>query len=437
MKCVYVIVCVGMFLGVSTVNAQLLNPKEILKNKTQQRTNQGMGKGADKGLDKVEEGIGNIFKKKEKSPSQGDQDGGGGGTNGESIPAKTISESSSSTEKTSLKSYSKFDFIPGEKVIGFEDFSQDEVGDFPDKWNTNSSGEVVKFDGIEGKWFQMDRKGVYFPEFIKGLPENVTIEFDMLASDELSEMQSGLKIYLVDSKSRDLQFDQYFDKSASVKVDVHPVGSGGYTDVKGIDKNENTIVENEMKLIGWKEGEINRISISKQKTRFRLYVNEVKVWDLPKIIDPSVEYAILFATNLWSGNVYISNLRIAQGQPDTRNKLITEGKFVTRGITFDVNSDKIKNESYGTLKEIATVLQENSGIQVKIVGHTDSDGSEESNLILSKKRAESVKNALVNEFGINASRLQTEGKGESEPTNDNNTPQGKANNRRVEFIKIN
>src|SRR5690606_13744997 len=133
---------------------------------------------------------------------------------------------------------------------------------------------------------------------------------------------------------------------------------------------------------------------------------------------------------------FISNLRVAVGAPDTRNKLITEGKFVTTGILFDVNSDKIKPESYGVLKEIANVLQENESVKVKIVGHTDSDGDDASNLALSKRRAESVKRTLVSKFGISESRMVIDGKGESEPVSPNNTPEGKANNRRVEFIKM-
>jgi outer membrane protein OmpA-like peptidoglycan-associated protein len=75
-------------------------------------------------------------------------------------------------------------------------------------------------------------------------------------------------------------------------------------------------------------------------------------------------------------------------------------------------------------------------LKVKIVGHTDADGSDATNLELSKKRAASVKESLTKEFGIDASRMETDGKGESEPIDKNDTPAGKANNRRVEFIKI-
>ena len=98
-----------------------------------------------------------------------------------------------------------------------------------------------------------------------------------------------------------------------------------------------------------------------------------------------------------------------------RSKLMTEGKLVTQGILFDVNSDKIKSESFGTLKEISQVLKDNPAVKVKITGHTDSDGDDKSNLDLSKRRSASVKNSLNKDFGIDASRMETDGKGEGEP----------------------
>jgi outer membrane protein OmpA-like peptidoglycan-associated protein len=127
---------------------------------------------------------------------------------------------------------------------------------------------------------------------------------------------------------------------------------------------------------------------------------------------------------------------VAVGAPDMRNKLITEGKLVTYGIYFDSGSDKIKPESAGTMKEIATVLNENSAVKIKIIGHTDSDGDDAKNLDLSKRRSISVKNALSSEYGIEALRIETDGKGESQPIAANSTSEGKAQNRRVELIKL-
>jgi outer membrane protein OmpA-like peptidoglycan-associated protein len=85
---------------------------------------------------------------------------------------------------------------------------------------------------------------------------------------------------------------------------------------------------------------------------------------------------------------------------------------------------------------MATVLKENADLKVKIVGHTDADGNDASNLELSKQRAAAVKAELAKEFGIDETRMETDGKGESEPIDKNDTAAGKANNRRVEFIKL-
>ena len=132
----------------------------------------------------------------------------------------------------------------------------------------------------------------------------------------------------------------------------------------------------------------------------------------------------------------VSNIRYAVGAADTRSKLITDGKLVTRGILFDTNSDVINASSYGVLKDIASVLAENPTVRIKIIGHTDSDGDNNANLTLSQKRAIAVKNMLSNEFNIDGSRMLTDGKGEVEPSDSNATAVGKANNRRVEFIKL-
>lgn len=180
------------------------------------------------------------------------------------------------------------------------------------------------------------------------------------------------------------------------------------------------------------------VAIWRQKERLRVYLNEEKAWDVPKAIAPDAKLnAFLFFIQLTGDwHFYVSNLRLAVGMPDTRKKILEQNKWVTHGILFDVNSDKIKPESYGTLKEMAGVLKEFPDLKVKIVGHTDADGSDAANLDLSKKRAAAVKESLAKEFGIDESRMETDGKGEGEPIDKNDTPAGKANNRRVEFIKL-
>jgi len=183
-----------------------------------------------------------------------------------------------------------------------------------------------------------------------------------------------------------------------------------------------------------------KISIWRQRQRLRVYMNEEKVWDIPRAFENGKNYnSVLFDLNgntIEGDRFLFSNIRLAVGAPDTRNKLITEGKFSTTGILFDVNSANIKAESYGTLKDIADVLKDNATVNVKIVGHTDSDGDAALNLALSKKRSEAVKAALATEFGIDATRMQTDGMGATQPAAPNTTAAGKAQNRRVEFIKM-
>jgi outer membrane protein OmpA-like peptidoglycan-associated protein len=132
------------------------------------------------------------------------------------------------------------------------------------------------------------------------------------------------------------------------------------------------------------------ISVWRQRQRVRVYINQEKAWDVPRAItaDAKLNSLLFFLPNVDPNHeYYLSNVRLATGAPDTRNKILTQGKWVSHGILFDVNSDRIKGESYGSLKEIATVLTENADVKVQIVGHTDSDGDDKSNLDLSRRRA--------------------------------------------------
>ena len=189
-------------------------------------------------------------------------------------------------------------------------------------------------------------------------------------------------------------------------------------------------------------GQPVHVSIQVQKQRFRMWMNETKLFDVPKGVDTSYKMNQLFfkvgQTNYSEEQygVYITNIKTAAGLPDTRHKLIEEGKFSTTGILFNINSAKIKEESYGVVKEIATVLKENPSVKIKIIGHTSSDGDDAANMELSKQRAVAVKEYLAREFSIDATRMETEGKGETKPVGDNKTKEGRAQNRRVEFVKL-
>ena len=184
------------------------------------------------------------------------------------------------------------------------------------------------------------------------------------------------------------------------------------------------------------------VAIQVQKERLRMWINEEKLFDLPKAVPPGylmnqLKFEVGFTNyNEEQYGIYISNIKIATGKPEVRHQLIDAGKFSTTGILFDVNSDTIKPTSYGVVKEIADVLEKFPDARIRIIGHTDTDGNDVSNLELSKKRSAAVKNMLTTEFHVDASRIETDGKGELQPVADNKTREGKAANRRVEFVKL-
>ncbi|HYK44316.1 MAG TPA: OmpA family protein [Parafilimonas sp.] len=348
--------------------------------------------------------------------------------------------SQANSAPVSIKAYSKYDFVPGEKIVVLEDFMQDAIGDFPDKWNTNSSGEIVTIDKNQGHWLMMPRTGVFMPEFIDSLPDNFTFEYDLFCihGNKLGGWGTFQTAICELSNREKIQEWQFADNNYYFSVYGGNASDATISYARKKEGNSEGGVQITTHQLADKSKPCH-VSLWRQKERLRVYFNEEKVLDIPKALTPGANYnsIIYVQPDADEENYYaISNLRLAVGAPDTRNKMLTENKWVTHGILFDVNSANIKPESYGTLKEMANVLKENPDLKVKIIGHTDADGSDAANLDLSKRRAAAVKDELTTDFGIDASRMQADGKGESEPIDKSDTPAGKANNRRVEFIKL-
>ncbi len=337
-----------------------------------------------------------------------------------------------------FQAYSKFDFVPGERIIAADDFMQDAIGDFPARWNTNATGEIVTLAGQPGRWLKLTRPGFFTPEFVTALPDDLTLEFDFIVPPGASP---GIAFQTALAELSDMKQPAAWQSSANTLIySAHPEPNEGATELITRQDSGASNSSNQLRTpqLASKAGQPVHIALWRQRQRARVYMNQDKVWDTPRAVAATAKFnSIIFFFGGGCGNCeyYIGNVRLATGAPDTRNKVITEGKWVTRGILFDVNSDRIRPESYGSLKEIANVLTEAADIRVVIVGHTDSDGDTVANLDLSRRRAASVKTALVNEFKIDAARMDTDGKGEGEPVDKNETPAGKANNRRVEFIK--
>jgi outer membrane protein OmpA-like peptidoglycan-associated protein len=116
-------------------------------------------------------------------------------------------------------------------------------------------------------------------------------------------------------------------------------------------------------------------------------------------------------------------------------ELTTRCRTSTYDLYFATGSAELDPASAPTLKSIARAMSDHAGWKVTIVGHTDSIGTADYNRDLSLRRAESVRNALASDYRIAASRLHADGRGESQPVEDNGTLAGRARNRRVELVR--
>jgi OmpA-OmpF porin, OOP family len=398
-----------------------------LKNQTNNRANKNVDEGINKGLDATEDKIKDIFKKKQPDEKPVEQT--------RDVQNQETEQASKSTQKDDpvLTAYSNYDFVPGENVLLFEDFSQDAVGDFPALWTTDVAGEINTLNIAPGNWFNLNStEGTYwFMEDIE-FPKNFILEMDIIPKKDGGRYAADVVLFGENSHSEMDKADHPGVCGLHIRIQKNIWETIGYK--KGV----HEYLKGSSAINAVEPEKVNHVILWVQNRRVRIYHKGAKVIDIPTNIYEGSKFSRLcFKLHRGaSAGSYISNIKITTAAPDTRNKLLTEGKLVTYGIYFDVNKDVVKPESYGALNDIAKILKEASDVKVKIVGHTDSDGDDKLNLELSQRRAASVKNALVKDFGINAAMVETDGKGEGEPVASNDNSTNKALNRRVEFIKL-
>ncbi len=414
-----------LFAGIS-LNAQVnLNVKKKVNREANNRANKKTDQAIDKTFDKLEEGIGNLFKKKNKKNKKGNQQG-----NESTQQTNSNSNNSGSDEEEQFKpaqlnvQWSKFDFVPGDEVI-FEDSpsADEENGEFPSRWDlVKGQVEIATVDGENVLMF-IDGNPEIVP-YLKNakedyLPEVFTIEFDFYKPVN----GNRISVYLYDNKNQEkANSSMYMDISTgAVSEDL----SGVSGDFPGIDYTNSG------------DARWIHVSIAFSKGKLKVYMDDTRVINIPHYEgNPSgLTLQAYFAELKDDKAFYFKNIRIAKGGVKYYNRVLSDGKIIVNGIRFDVNKATIKPESNGAINEIFQLMQKQPDLNFSVEGHTDSDGDEALNQTLSEKRAEAVMNRLI-DMGISANRLKYAGWGESKPIGENGTAEGKANNRRVEFVKF-
>jgi outer membrane protein OmpA-like peptidoglycan-associated protein len=379
---------------------------------------------ADAAYDTAKESATSTAKSKGKKPAQAQQED---ADEGDSPPPPTAKRAASSAAPPADAAPAaappagevygnRFDFVPGDKVLVYDDFSDTDVGEYPAKWTIKQGGgnavEVVQVGGQRFMKSRHQKEGqqasLHWLRYnIKGdLPKNFTIEFDTNLSGPTSVVFSNLHGH------------------GGQQVWLNRWNEGR---VETANANGNLPVKTGLR----------HVSIAVSGTQVKVYVAGERVVADPDGIERPITRIGMYFEEPWpegADHQMFTNLRIAEGGKPAKQMLAGEGRIVTHGILFDTGSDAIKPESGPTLRSILALLQEDPGLRFSIEGHTDNQGGPKVNGPLSERRAAAVKAWLVKQ-GIDASRLSTKGLGDTKPLDSNATAEGRANNRRVEFVK--
>ena len=400
----------------SQVKEEVKEVEEKVEGKVDQRIDQRTNQAIDKGLDKIEDGIGKLFGKKKKKSDKSESDEetqdatGGGVTAGEAVQGQSATDEAKGPELN----WSKYDFVPGDKVIFEDNLEGEENGEFPSRWDLGEGN--IEIASLGGENVIMFREyGSEIIPFMKDagsdyLPEIFTVELDAYIPHD------ALSVYFFDRKNQN-----------------SPKGRT-YLDIWGdgleFSPSSSKLPDGEKLNNQW-----IHVAIAYTQGKMKAYLNETRLINIPRLsFDPTgISVRALHAGD--KSHFYIKNIRIAEGGVKYYDRMMQDGKIIANGIRFDVNKATLKPESMGIINEIATLMKENPEIKFSVEGHTDSDGDDASNQTLSEQRAATVVSTLT-KLGIDANRLTSKGWGESQPLDTNNTPEGKANNRRVEFVKI-
>lgn len=354
--------------------------------------------------------------------------------------ANAIAQTTKATAK-----YNKFDFVAGDNII-FEDLQAGEkLGEFPSQWDL-VEGEVEIVD-VGGQNAIVMYESSYIRPLMKDMFNNLgevfTIEFDyyqFMQQDEEDYGELSLHIlspsvkefHMMDDMLR-LSFRNYYESFCYHQEEYSDSDSRtdfiySWTSTRGdlLDGNNHTL---DLGTDRWVH-----ISLSFNKRALKIYVDETRIANIPNMKN---ECGWLGLSYTYSDNkfpAYIRNIRIAQGAVPLYDRMMSDGKFITYGITFDINKSTIKEESMGEINRVVKLMTDNPDLKFSVEGHTDNTGNASHNQTLSEARSKAIVDKLVS-MGISADRLSSTGKGQNNPIADNATEEGRAKNRRVEFVK--
>jgi len=353
-------------------------------------------------------------------------------------PEKAAPSQPANPVKKVQTSYAKSDFVPGDEIFFDDPVEGEKVGEFPSRWDFVSGDEceiitlngeqVIKLSG----WYSIISPLMKEADY---LPEDFTIEFDVWSNDKYgSSNNDHIDLILGSAEAAEIVV-----VTLNPAFNENPAEEGAQSDISysfrspaGDNRNGAAKGESLTPLIqpdSWLH-----VAASFNKRAFKYYVNGVRMINLPNVMRPT-RMALRSVSNCEEKDrFYLKNIRMAKGAVPLYDRLMSEGKIVTYAITFETGKADLKPESMVEILRVAGLMKDNPGLEFEVQGHCDATGSDKINDPLSQKRAEAIVAALVEE-GIAQARLTPVGKGSHQPIASNSTEDGRAKNRRVEFVK--
>ena len=323
--------------------------------------------------------------------------------------------------------YAKSDFVAGDVVIFEDNVTQEQLGEFPSMWDLREGvADVVTINGEKCINLQKDTEiAPLMKDGYAYLTDEFTVELDFFNyGEERYELNDNYTLYFYQGEGTN---------TTAFYIILRPSPSRKTLELSwdwyvGDDHRSG---ETEISNLGREA--FHRLAISFNKRALKVYIDGVRYANVPNVTKP--DWFLIEHYGYSENAAFIKNVRVAKGAVPLYDRMMTDGKFITYGITFDVGKSTIKPESMGEINRIVKLMQDNPDLKFSVEGHTDSTGNEATNQTLSDARSKAVVDKLV-EMGIAATRLTSSGKGQSNPIADNGTDEGRAKNRRVEFVKM-
>ncbi len=397
---------------------------------------QGFLKGlGQKALDKAKEKVENKVERAVSNKADEVLDGKKATSRSARNSDSTEAEASDGALRQAHGEQAKSDFVPGTAVIFEDNLANEQMGEFPSRWDLiENNAEVARMNGRMAIKFEHGSDTKIMPLVENGnkqyLPEVFTLEFDYFVTGQEGHDSN----YHLDFLANDYNYDGAWDIRVNKDKLWYSVSKPNSNDrVDGSAK-----VEGNHELNGW-----NHFALSFNKRALKVYINGVRAMNIPNANKPQW---FTIGTEFWEDHIdYITNIRLAKGGVELYEQKATDmsavekaiaetGKFVTNNILFETGKATLKPESMEEIQKVADYMKKNPTVRFEVQGHTDNQGSDAVNDPLSQQRAEAVVKALEG-LGCDGFNLRAVGKGSHEPVADNKTDAGRAKNRRVEFVK--